>query len=101
MIAALVDDTRAACLAGGGSASDCDRLIADRIVDGVYCDGNVLLVAGQPKRCVPAAVVNAKLEIEATDPLPPPPSVKAGNVYVWIGAIVLVAGLAWYAASRE
>lgn len=51
----------AACRAqAGNTEADCQEVLADFMVNGVFCDGNVVLDS-TGKHCIPAAVVDAKL----------------------------------------
>lgn len=96
-------DALAYCLAQpGATRDDCDRAVADHMVGGVYCGGDVLMVAGAPPRCIPRAQLDAKRAAELAHPLPSPPSFFQKNAaLLFAGACVVgLAVVAYYATRR-
>jgi hypothetical protein len=71
------DEAIAECMAAGLRFSECAATVDDRVVDGVYCDGTVVMTeAGS--RCVSRATVDRKRAASTAEPLPeaaasPPP----------------------------
>ena len=61
------DEALRACIARGLRYPECAELVDDRMVDGAYCDGTIVMTV-EGSRCVPAAVVAQKA---SAAPLPP------------------------------
>lgn len=107
---ALARQKLAECLASKtndpGAGSHCEEVVASHLVDGRYCDGNVLLdldPAGNKRRtCIPAAVIDRKLEIMKKDPLPPrpPPLGSGGPSKTTIGLVVAAVVVGAFFALR-
>lgn len=94
-------DALAFCLSQpGANVTDCNRAVADQMVDGVYCDGDVVMVAGQPKRCVPTSVLERKWRAEIASPLPAPVA-ASGHLALVVGLIGALAALAFYASRQN
>lgn len=66
-MAVTADQVLANCIASGTPRPDCERAVAGQMVDGVYCDGNVIMTAGEPPRCIPSGVIEAKLAAQKAD----------------------------------
>lgn len=61
------DSVYANCMAQPGSlAGDCHAVVNDFMIDGVFCDGNVVLDESG-KHCIPQATLDAKAAAEADD----------------------------------
>lgn len=54
------DEALRACMARGLRYPECDALVADRMVDGTYCPGTIVMTT-EGSRCVAPDVVNEKL----------------------------------------
>lgn len=85
-------EARAACLAQGSPADACDEMIRLKMVDGVFCDGTVVLDASG-KRCVPQAVVEQKLKLEV---IPPQPMSQNTKTAIAVGGVILAIGLVYW-----
>lgn len=100
----------AACRAtAGNTEADCQAVLSDFMVNGVFCDGNVLLDASG-KRCIPAALVDAKLAAEhdaagqaliaRANALATPAAASQGGFPAWVGWALLGTGLAGLALPK-
>jgi len=91
-------DVFATCRAGGGTADECARLVASQRVAGVYCDGTIVVRAGEAPRCVPRAVVERKLAMSrAPVATPPAASNGRGRILVWGAGAALLCVVLWAA----
>lgn len=85
------DDAFAWCMSVTPNAADCREEVAAQLVDGVYCDGTIVMTAGQPKRCVPTGVLAAKLAAAQKTPLPahtPQGGIETRGYWIVGGAVV-------------
>lgn len=53
----------------GADAADCHDAVASQMVGGTYCDGDVIMASGLPKRCVSSSVLAHKLAAEVKSPM--------------------------------
>lgn len=102
------EDARAYCMAQpGATAADCEALVRAHSVDGVYCDGTIVLSADAPPRCVPRSVIARKLAAEQATPLADAPaststsSPTRSRVIAWTIALGVVGALAFVALRSE
>lgn len=86
------DQQRAACKAQGTPADACEEFIRNATVNGVFCDGTVVLDASG-KRCVPQSVVLQKL---ALTQIPPQPMSKNTKIALAVGGGILAIGLVYF-----
>jgi len=96
-------DALAYCLQTGGTQADCQADVADHMVGGAYCDGDVSIAldasGARVVTCIPTAVIERKLAAMKASPLPAPSS--APSVWPWavaIGAVVVLAAAAYRAS---
>jgi hypothetical protein len=89
----------ASCLAKGRGSEICQDMIASQSVNGVYCDGTLVIEEGG-RRCIPAAVVERTEAARAADPLPASARSTAAVGVVVVGAL-LVAGLVVVVLARR
>lgn len=87
-------EARAACIAQGTPASECDDMIKRDMVNGVFCDGTIVIDASG-RRCVPQAIVNQKTALQLQN-LPPQPMSITTKRALAIGGLIAAIGLAYY-----
>jgi len=89
-------DALAYCLQQGGTQADCQADVADHMVGGAYCDGDVSIAidasGARVVTCIPTAVIERKLAAMKGSPLPAP--VSAPSVWPWVLALGALAALA-------
>ena len=83
------DEAIRACLARGLRRAECDELVPDRMVGGVYCDGTIVLDASG-SRCVPRATLDRVAAARASSPIRS--SAPAEIAGAGVGAALLVVG---------
>jgi hypothetical protein len=92
----------------GNTEADCQEVLADFMVNGVFCDGNVVLDS-TGKHCIPAAVVDAKLALQQ-DPTGAALIAKANAINTsaaddgipsWVGWALLGSGIAAIAMPKK
>jgi hypothetical protein len=97
-----VEEVIARCVASGRSSSDCEALAYDHMVNGVYCDGTIVIDASG-KRCVSRALAARVAAARADQPLrrevemvrPREDATPAERWIVLAVGALLAAGLVW------
>lgn len=99
------DEVLAACIARGIARSDCEAKIRDHMVDGVYCDGTIVMTA-TGSRCVPHDLADRVREAREASPLEAPPVTAepedgAGSGWLAPALVVVVLGVLVVVALRK
>jgi hypothetical protein len=81
------------CLATDWPREACEAEIASSMVDGVYCDGHILITA-DGKRCIPIEVVRKVRDVRNDQPFVPGLSEPEPQPSAGLPSWVLPAGLA-------
>lgn len=86
------DERRAELLAGGLRLPEAEEMLADESVDGVWCDGAIVL-DGRGKRCVMQSTIDRVRLAREGSPLPSSPAPPIGRGVVIVGALVVGLGV--------
>lgn len=88
----------ARCVERGLLRADCEAMVAESMVGGVYCDGTIVITA-DGRRCVSRAVIDRVKDARDAQPLPTPIAVdvESSRLPTWVPWTV-GAGVAMFAA---